>query len=500
MMGPRQRRDTKLFYSQFNLDQRIRPDHPLRKVLAVVDFDFVRRRVKSLYGRRGNPSVDPVVLLKLMFLLFYENVSSERALMERMPERLDWLWFCGYDLDDSIPDHSVISKARKRWGLEVFGDLFRQVLDQCLAAGLIDGRWVHADSSVLSASADKTRLQTVLQLTGQSLYQQLDQTPPETSVETASPEPPSAQDTTDAEIDAPPSPPLGSAVSLTDPDPRLTRKNGQTTLGYKDHRIVDDRCGIITSTISTDAARADGQMLMEGLDRHQFNTGKTVRLATADKCFGTADNYQALAQRGITPCIPHQSRRHLAGKFPQHAFLYQPQTDQYRCPAGQKLSVFKLAADGTRFYRASREICAACPLRTQCTDGRMGRQITRHAAQDVMDQADRCLLPGQRRYFLRRRAIRAEGSFADAANRHGYKRARWRGLRKMTIQNLLIATLQNLRKLIKALFSTGNRGSASLKIHVAYLLSFLVMLSKPFNQDLTANQTHSWPEKLFIAG
>jgi transposase len=120
MMGPRQRQNSKLFYTQFNLDQRIRPDHPLRKVQAVVDFDFVRRRVKSLYGRRGNPSVDPVVLLKLMFLLFYENVPSERALMERMPERLDWLWFCGYDLDDSIPDHSVISKARKRWGIEIF--------------------------------------------------------------------------------------------------------------------------------------------------------------------------------------------------------------------------------------------------------------------------------------------------------------------------------------------------------------------------------------------
>jgi transposase len=89
MMGPRQRRDTKLFYPQINLDQRVAPDDPLRKILAVVDFDFVRRRVKSLYGRRGNPSVDPVVLLKLMFLLFYENVPSERALMARLPVRLD---------------------------------------------------------------------------------------------------------------------------------------------------------------------------------------------------------------------------------------------------------------------------------------------------------------------------------------------------------------------------------------------------------------------------
>ncbi|MDD4892155.1 MAG: transposase, partial [Phycisphaerae bacterium] len=134
MMGPAQRMVPKLFYTQFNLEERIGSDHPLRAVLAAVDFDFVRRQVKHLYGRRGNTSVDPVVLLKLMFLLFYENISSERALMARMPERLDWLWFCGFDLDDELPDHSVLSKARRRWGAALFEQFFGQVLRQCMEA------------------------------------------------------------------------------------------------------------------------------------------------------------------------------------------------------------------------------------------------------------------------------------------------------------------------------------------------------------------------------
>jgi IS5 family transposase len=457
MMGPRQQGRSKLFYTEFNLSQRIRPDHPLRRVLAVVDFDFIRRKVKPLYGRRGHPSVDPVVLMKLMFLLFYEQVPSERALMDRLPERLDWLWFCGYDLDDPVPDHSVISKARKRWGLAVFSDLFRQILDQCIAAGLVDGRWIHADSSVLEANADKTKLRTVLQLTGQSLYRQLDQAGEPSAPEPA-PVPPAAEGLAEPE-----NLPLGTAVSPTDPEARLTRKNGQTILGYKDHRIVDDRCGIITSTLTTDAARADGQVLIPALDQHQFNTGQAVRLAMADKAYGTAENYQKLLERGVTPCIPHQGRRHLPGKFLHRDFVYDPNTDQYRCPAGQELTIFKQSPDGTRFYRAGRATCANCPLRPQCSDGRDGRQITRNAGQDYIDRADQGLEPGQRKYFLRRRQIRAEGSFADAANRHGYKRARWRGLMKMTIQNLLIAMMQNLRKLIKARFTTKDRGFAALK-------------------------------------
>ena len=55
------------------------------------------------YGDNGHVSVDPAILLKLMFLLFHENVRSERELVRRLPERLDWLWFLGYDLDDDAP-------------------------------------------------------------------------------------------------------------------------------------------------------------------------------------------------------------------------------------------------------------------------------------------------------------------------------------------------------------------------------------------------------------
>jgi len=174
-MGPKQGTEPQLFYTNFNLEQRIHPDHPLRAIRAAIDFEFVRPLVKELYGRRGNPSVDPTVVLKMMFLLFFEQVPSERALMARMPARLDWLWFCGYDLDDVIPNHSVISKARKRWGPEVFTQFFLRVLDKCIQAGLVDGALVHIDASVLTADADRSKLQPALRAVSAKLYEQLDQ-------------------------------------------------------------------------------------------------------------------------------------------------------------------------------------------------------------------------------------------------------------------------------------------------------------------------------------
>ena len=114
MMGLQQPQ-SELFSYQVNLDKRIRADHPLRRVVQAVDFSFARTEV-TCYGYNGHESEDPAILLKMIFLLYHDNVVSERELMNIIPERLDYLWFWGYGLENEIPDHSVLSKARRRWG------------------------------------------------------------------------------------------------------------------------------------------------------------------------------------------------------------------------------------------------------------------------------------------------------------------------------------------------------------------------------------------------
>ena len=112
MMGQDKPPQHSLFYTGINLDKRVRGEHVLRKVAKLVDFEFVYGDVKESYGYNGNVSVAPPVIVKLMLMLY--NVRSERELMATLPERLDWLWFLGLDLDSKIPNHSVLSKARKR--------------------------------------------------------------------------------------------------------------------------------------------------------------------------------------------------------------------------------------------------------------------------------------------------------------------------------------------------------------------------------------------------
>src|SRR5262245_51921524 len=158
MMGPTQSRDPKLFHYSVNLEKRITPNHPLRQIKEKIDFRFVRSAVAPFYGRDGHESEDPVVILKLMLLLFLDNVASERELMRIVGERLDYLWFLEMDLDDEIPNHSVLSKARKRWGVDIFEEVFITTVQQCVAAGLVEGEKIHRVGSLIDANPAKDSL------------------------------------------------------------------------------------------------------------------------------------------------------------------------------------------------------------------------------------------------------------------------------------------------------------------------------------------------------
>jgi IS5 family transposase len=422
MMGKPQVVQPKLFYRQFNLAERVGARNPLRAILDAVDFTWIRQEVQGLYGRNGNESIDPTVALKLFFLLRFENVPSARLLMERLPERLDWLWFCGFDLDSPLPDHSVLSKARRRWGRGAFQKFFARVLGQCVQAGLVSGRVLHVDGSLISADASMDSLQPRLELVGQELYDELDRQ------------------------DGPFEP---GQVSSTDPDARLRCKKNKLCLGYQEVRAVDDQCGVVTASVTTDAAADEGAQLLPAVEQHQKNVGWTPQTVVADKGFGTGENYHQLQQCQIQPCIPHTTRSPRQGRVAQSAFAYDKERDCYVCPQGQRLIYSGYVRSKKAYtYKASRKACAACPLASQCA-GQRGRVLYRHKHQESIQWADTRWSRQHRRRLMTRRMHVMEGSFADAATHHGYKRARWRGLLAMTVQNLLVATLQNIRKLVR---------------------------------------------------
>jgi transposase len=432
-----------LFSYQVDLDRRIRADHPLRAIRARVDFGFVRQEVASCYGYNGQVSVDPEVILKLMFLLFLDNVKSERELMRMLPERLDYLWFLGFGLDDAIPDHSVLSKARARWGQPVFESLFVRTVQQCVEAGLVDGAKLHLDGSLINAHASRdsvvksspeliTALKRAYQVEERKLGGNLGD--------------PHYQ------------PVNASLVSTTDPDAPCVRQNKQGAAGdsrprYKQHRAVDDRCGVITAVVTTPGDVPEPTQTEPLLDQHEQHTGCAVATVIGDQQYGTTDNHRRMQGRGVRTHLKIASGRPAdATRFAPDKFTYDEATDRYQCPAGQTLFPrrYHERRQSTE-YLPRQGVCAACPLRAQCTDSPSGRHITRHRLHDLVQRARAQAHSREARGDYRRHRHLMEGSFAQAANCHGFKRARWRRLARQQVQNWLIAACQNVKLLVQAL-------------------------------------------------
>ncbi len=441
MMGHQPANQPKLFYNRINLENRIRKDHPLRIIDQKVDFNFIYKEVKDCYGQNGNVSVPPPVILKMMFLLFFYNVRSERELMDTIPERLDWLWFLGYDLDDQIPNHSVLSKARNRWGTDVFKTFFENIVWQCAQAGLIDGSKLFMDSSLIQADAsnnsviDQTSLKRYLNKSYRLLEDRLEEQPSEVS---------DKKGATNRKY-----------ISTTDPDASVIRMGGRSKLRYKTHRAVDQKAEVITATKVTTGEVNEAHCMTELVDQHEQNTGESTSKVVADSKYGTIDNYLACHDRDILPHFETVDKnRYGKGKrkgiFEPKDFEYIPEKDFFICPAGEELKKRMFHKKRNHFeYAISGKICNKCKLKPQCTRSKTGRTVKRHIRQNDLDIALSQSLSHDSKKDIKTRQSLMERSFARST-RYGFKRSRWRRLWRLEIQEYLTSAIQNIMVLIKS--------------------------------------------------
>src|SRR5438477_5224293 len=120
---------------------------------AKLDLSFVRDLVRTTYRDCGRPSVDPKVFFELQLVMFFEGLRSERELVRVGADRLSVRWYLGYDLDEELPDHSSLTRIRKRYGLAVFRRFFETIVQQCREAGLVWGKELYFDATQVKANA-----------------------------------------------------------------------------------------------------------------------------------------------------------------------------------------------------------------------------------------------------------------------------------------------------------------------------------------------------------
>ena len=148
-----------LFIEATDLYRHIPQSHFYERLAQVLDLSFVPALTAPLYAVQiGRPSLDPVVFFQCMLIGFFENIIYDTELEYRIADSLTLRRFLGYSLEERTPDESTLRKTRQRMPEEAFREVFTRVLDQCQAAGLLKGRAIGTDSTVVDANASMDRL------------------------------------------------------------------------------------------------------------------------------------------------------------------------------------------------------------------------------------------------------------------------------------------------------------------------------------------------------
>jgi transposase len=157
-------------FTNFQLSDRVPEDNFYRRLKSVLNLHWLYKATKKYYGTEGQQSIDPVVFLKLMLIGYLENLGSDRRIINTVSLRLDMLFFIGYDIDEPLPWHSTLSRTRQLYGEQLFKQLFKDVLKQCIDKGMVAGRRQVMDSVAVKANAGMDSLTKKQILDDSSVY------------------------------------------------------------------------------------------------------------------------------------------------------------------------------------------------------------------------------------------------------------------------------------------------------------------------------------------
>jgi transposase len=434
-----------------DLDLFVPQDHLLRRIKSTVDFTFIYGKVKHLYAQRGRPSVDPVVLVKMLLLGYLYGIRSERQLEQEVHMNLCYRWFLGLQLDERVPDHSTLSQNRRRRfaGTAVFQDIFDGIVQQCMAAGLVDGQAVLTDSTHIKANASGERTAAVVvsqkpraylaELEAEADRLEEERRPKGRGGGRRGPKPRPRNRQRQVES------------SVTDPDAGLLNRPGKPSgFHYLSHTTLDSMHGVILDVHVTAGNVNDHEPYVQRISRVKARFNLPIREAAADKGYDFVNVHRQLQDLGVTTYIPKAERKAGAGeRFRNHHFVYDPALDQYRCPAGHRLRFTHVnRLKFHRIYAARTADCRGCPLRAQCiSTATRFRTLHRPMHQEAADAAHARGGTARYRELQRKRRTWCEGTFALMKACHGLGRAMRRGLWTVTEQVLLTAVVVNLKRL-----------------------------------------------------
>lgn len=447
--GRKEKPEPVLFVGATDLYRHIPRSHFYARLEQVLDLEFVYALTRPLYADKlGRPSLDPVVFFKCMLVGFFENVVYDTELEYRLADSLTLRRFLGYSLEERTPDESTLRKTRQSMPEEVFREVFSRVLDQCQAAGLLKGKAVGTDSTLVDANASMDSLR----------HKTLGCTYEEYVLALKRQDAPQA---TREEAKAADRQRTGKASnqdweSATDPEARVMQHaDGHTHLSYRVDTTVDLQTGVIVTAgaeLANVSDQTDFLLRVDEAVETLSERGLSVSAVVADKGHHSGDNLAGLQERGLVGLVSSPNTARGAAGFRREDFVYDPELDLLICPAGASLRRRQASGSGlgaARHYQARGKECRACPHFGVCTTSKNGRSVSVPVHEELITANRARVRDPELRPLLQIRRQRGEGPFGYFKQFGGLRRFAGRGLGYATKKSLIAAAGWNLLCLLR---------------------------------------------------
>ena len=444
--------------------------HLLRKIDAAVDFNKIYDMVELLYcADNGRPSVDPVVLFKMVLIQHLYGLGSLRRTAEEVRANIYYRWFLGYRLQEETPHFSTISyNFRHRFTSETVDQIFNWILMEMVEAGYVAPGVVFVDGTHIKANANtkkavKKEVPVAAKRYAEELMEEVN------ADREAHGKNPFKDDKDDNDNNKPPAPPKKKrdntskkklkkrkkeakktvTVSTTDPDCGLFVKGDhKRQMAYEAHTACDVH-GVVLD-VEVTPGNVHDSVPFDDLYNRLVKKYNSIHAFVADSAYKTPHICKLVFSDGKTLSTAYTRPRTMKGGHEWWKYVYDEYYDCVLCPENQVLKYSTTNRDGYREYKSDPQVCCNCPTRHLCTKNKdCIKTVTRHIWSEYVEMAEEARYTPicKRMYKARKETI--ERVFADAKEQHGMRYTRYTGLAQVRNWVKLKFAAMNLKKFAK---------------------------------------------------
>ena len=409
------------------MEELVPEDSLFRKIDKYIDFTFIYEKVKDLYCKdNGRPSVDPVVLFKIVFIQAIEGIKSMRQTCKKIKVDAEYRWFLGIPFGKNTPHFSTFSKnyERRFKNSKIFEEIFIEIVNQAIKYNLIDGTTFYTDSTHKKANANKNKYEDEIVRNIKERRKWLEEEINEERKKQGRKPFEYKEEIEEKHV----------KVSKTDPESGYYhRDNKEKGFMYLDHRTVDDKCNIIVDAYITKGNIHDSGPFIERAEYIKRTFGFKIQRYGVDSGYLTLDIKKYFIENNIFGVFGYRRYGTPESRKVKNNYQYVKELDIYYDKKDGEVLEYKGIIDkqGYKKYKNTDKT----------------KVIRRHIHEEWNEIFRENRISKEGKELYKRRKEHVERSFADSKQNHGYRYAMHKGVLKNQHYTWLICAAQNMKNI-----------------------------------------------------